>query len=193
MVAKLDERLKARVTMTAGVTGPFKVSGRRQDIRTPSYLHPTGYCQGATQLVERGDGERMAKVTFIGLGVMGYPMARHLAQRGEHQRDGVQSHGAKAAKWVAEYGGRQAPTPKAAAEGADFVFTCVGNDDDLRAVTLGPDGAFAGMRPGAVYIDNTTASAIVARELYERRRRSAVAEPGCAGIRADRPEPRTGS
>ena len=109
----------------------------------------------------------MAQVSFIGLGVMGYPMARHLAQRGGHTVTVYNRTAAKSAKWVAEYGGKQAATPRAAAEGADFVFTCVGNDDDLRQVTLGPDGAFASLRPGAVYIDNTTASAIVARELYE--------------------------
>jgi len=109
----------------------------------------------------------MAKVAFIGLGVMGYPMARHLAQRGNHQVTVFNRTAAKAEKWVSEYGGRSAPTPKAAAEGADFVFTCVGNDNDLRAVTLGPDGAFSGMQAGAIYIDNTTASATVARELYD--------------------------
>jgi 3-hydroxyisobutyrate dehydrogenase-like beta-hydroxyacid dehydrogenase len=109
----------------------------------------------------------MAQVTFIGLGVMGYPMARHLAQRGGHAVTVYNRTAAKAARWVAEYGGRHAPTPRAAAEGADFVFTCVGNDDDLRQVTLGPDGAFASLRQGAIYIDNTTASAVVARELYE--------------------------
>jgi 3-hydroxyisobutyrate dehydrogenase len=109
----------------------------------------------------------MAKVAFIGLGVMGYPMARHLAQRGSHELTVYNRTTAKAEKWVADYGGKSAPTPKAAAEGADFVFTCVGNDNDLRAVTLGPDGAFAGMKKGAIYIDNTTASAIVARELYD--------------------------
>src|SRR5262245_19352167 len=109
----------------------------------------------------------MAQVTFIGLGVMGYPMARHLAQRGGHTVTVYNRTAAKSAKWVADYGGRSASTPRAAAEGADFVFTCVGNDDDLRQVTLGPDGAFAGLRPGAVYIDITTASAVVARELYE--------------------------
>ncbi len=108
----------------------------------------------------------MAKVAFIGLGVMGYPMARHLAQRGKHQVTVYNRTSAKAEKWVGEYGGRSAPTPKAAAEGADFVFTCVGNDHDLRAVTLGPEGAFSGIKAGAVYVDNTTASANIARELY---------------------------
>jgi len=109
----------------------------------------------------------MAKVAFIGLGVMGYPMARHLAQRGGHDVTVYNRTSAKAAKWVAEHGGRHAATPKAAAEGADYVFTCVGNDNDLREVTLGPDGAFASLRAGSIYIDNTTASATVARDLYE--------------------------
>jgi 3-hydroxyisobutyrate dehydrogenase len=109
----------------------------------------------------------MAKVAFIGLGVMGYPMARHLAQRGGHDLTVYNRTTTKAEKWVADYGGRHALTPKAAAEGADFVFTCVGNDNDLRSVTTGPDGAFSGMNKGAIYIDNTTASATVARELYE--------------------------
>jgi 3-hydroxyisobutyrate dehydrogenase len=109
----------------------------------------------------------MAKVAFIGLGVMGYPMARHLVQRGGHDVTVYNRTGTKAAKWVAEYGGRQAPTPKAAAEGAEYVFTCVGNDHDLREVTLGPDGAFASIGRGAIYIDNTTASATIARELDE--------------------------
>ena len=107
----------------------------------------------------------MSKVAFIGLGVMGYPMAGHLARRGGHDLTVYNRTGPKAEKWVAEYGGKSAPTPRAAAEGADFVFSCVGNDDDLRSVTIGPGGAFEGMKKGAVFIDNTTASAIVAREL----------------------------
>ena len=107
----------------------------------------------------------MSKVAFIGLGVMGYPMAGHLARRGGHDLTVYNRTGAKAEKWVAEFGGKSAPTPRAAAESADFVFSCVGNDDDLRSVTIGPGGAFEGMKKGAVYIDNTTASAIVAREL----------------------------
>ncbi len=109
----------------------------------------------------------MAKVAFIGLGVMGYPMAGHLAKKGGHELTVYNRNGAKAEAWVKEYGtGRTAPTPAAAAEGQDFVFCCVGNDNDLRAVTLGPDGAFSTARKGAVFIDNTTASANVARELY---------------------------
>jgi 3-hydroxyisobutyrate dehydrogenase-like beta-hydroxyacid dehydrogenase len=107
----------------------------------------------------------MAKVAFIGLGVMGYPMARHLAERGKHELTVYNRTAEKAKKWAAEYGGRQAETPRKAAEGADFVFSCVGNDNDLRSVALGNDGIVAGMQRGAVYIDNTTASAAVAREL----------------------------
>jgi 3-hydroxyisobutyrate dehydrogenase len=109
----------------------------------------------------------MAKVAFIGLGVMGYPMAGHLKTRGGHDVTVYNRTAAKAEKWVAEFGGKSAPTPKAAASGAEFVFTCVGNDGDLRAVTVGPDGAFAGMGKGATYIDNTTASATAARDLYK--------------------------
>jgi 3-hydroxyisobutyrate dehydrogenase len=109
----------------------------------------------------------MAKIAFIGLGVMGYPMAGHLSKRGSHDVTVFNRTTAKAQKWVSEHGGKSAPTPRSAAEGADFVFTCVGNDDDLRSVTTGSDGAFEGMKADAVYIDNTTASALVARELHE--------------------------
>jgi 3-hydroxyisobutyrate dehydrogenase-like beta-hydroxyacid dehydrogenase len=121
----------------------------------------------------------MAKVAFIGLGVMGFPMAGHLAKRGSHDLTVFNRTAAKAEKWVAQYGGKSAPTPKAAAEGADFVFTCVGNDNDLRSVTIGPDGVLAGMKKGAIYIDNTTASAIVARELYD-----AAKSKGCSSLDA---------
>jgi 3-hydroxyisobutyrate dehydrogenase-like beta-hydroxyacid dehydrogenase len=107
----------------------------------------------------------MGKVAFVGLGVMGYPMARHLAKKGGHELSVYNRTSEKAEKWVAEHGGRRAGTPREAAEGADFVFSCVGNDDDLRSVALGEDGILAGMRKGAVYVDNTTASAAVAREL----------------------------
>ena len=107
----------------------------------------------------------MAKVAFIGLGVMGAPMARHLAVTGGHDVTVYNRTAAKAEAWVAAHGGRAAMTPAKAAEGADFVFSCVGNDADLRSVTLGPDGAFGAMTPGAVFIDNTTASADIAREL----------------------------
>ncbi len=107
----------------------------------------------------------MAKVAFLGLGVMGYPMAGHLKNKGGHEVTVYNRTGAKAQKWVAEHGGASAATPAEAAGGKDFVFCCVGNDDDLRSVTLESDGAFGAMKPGAVFIDNTTASAEVAREL----------------------------
>jgi len=107
----------------------------------------------------------MAKVAFIGLGVMGYPMARHLAQMGGHELTVYNRTAEKAKKWSAEYGGRHAETPRAAAEGQDFVFSCVGNDDDLRSVALGESGTIAGMQQGAIYVDNTTASPAVARDL----------------------------
>lgn len=105
------------------------------------------------------------KVAFLGLGVMGFPMAGHLARAG-HSVTVYNRSPAKAQAWVAEFGGSAKATPREAATGADIVFSCVGNDDDLRAVTLGADGAFAGMAPGAVFVDHTTASADVARELY---------------------------
>jgi 3-hydroxyisobutyrate dehydrogenase len=109
--------------------------------------------------------DRMAKVAFLGLGVMGYPMAGHLKNKGGHDVTVYNRTAAKAQQWVAQHGGRSAPTPKAAAEGQDFVMCCVGNDNDLREVTLGPSGAFHGMKSGAVFVDHTTASAEIAREL----------------------------
>jgi 3-hydroxyisobutyrate dehydrogenase len=107
----------------------------------------------------------MAKAAFLGLGVMGYPMAGHLRAKG-HEVTVYNRTGAKADQWVKQHGGKKAETPREAAKGQDFVFACVGNDDDLRQVTIGPDGAFAGMEKGAVFVDHTTASAEVARELH---------------------------
>jgi 3-hydroxyisobutyrate dehydrogenase len=107
----------------------------------------------------------MAKVAFLGLGVMGFPMAGHLAKKGGHQVTVYNRTEAKARQWAEKFGGRTAPTPKAAAEGQEFVMCCVGNDNDLRAVTMGADGAFSGMKKGATFVDHTTASADVAREL----------------------------
>lgn len=104
-------------------------------------------------------------VAFLGLGVMGFPMAGHLASKGGHKVTVYNRTAAKAEAWVARYGGRRAATPAEAAEAQDVVFACVGNDDDLRAVTTGPDGAFSRMEKGAVFVDHTTASAEVAREL----------------------------
>ena len=109
------------------------------------------------------------RVAFLGLGVMGYPMAAHLARAG-HQVTVYNRTSAKSVAWCEEFAAagnpKHAPTPRLAAQGADIVFCCVGNDDDLRSVTLGPNGAFAGMAEGAVLVDHTTASASVARELY---------------------------
>lgn len=107
----------------------------------------------------------MAKVAFLGLGVMGYPMAGHLAKAG-HDVTVYNRTTAKAEKWAAEHGGNWKATPREAAEGAEFVMCCVGNDDDLRGVCLGASGAFAGMAPGAIFVDHTTVSALVTRELH---------------------------
>jgi len=108
----------------------------------------------------------MAKVSFIGLGVMGAPMAGHLAAAG-HDVTVFNRTAEKAEAWAGRYKGRTAPTPAAAAQGADAVFTCVGADHDLEEVTLGPDGAFAAMRAGALFVDHTTVSAHIARRLAE--------------------------
>ena len=113
----------------------------------------------------------MAKVAFLGLGVMGYPMAGHLKVKGGHDVTVYNRTAAKAEKWVTQFGGRSAPTPRAAAEGQDFVMACVGNDNDVREVMLGADGAFHGVAKGAVFVDHTTASAEVARELYAAARK----------------------
>ena len=108
----------------------------------------------------------MAQVTFLGLGVMGGPMAGHLVRAGNAVTV-YNRTSAKAEVWVAKYGGQSAATPAAAVAGAEFVMACVGNDDDLRSVCLGPEGALAGMTPGAVFVDHTTVSAKVTRELYQ--------------------------
>ena len=108
----------------------------------------------------------MARVAFIGLGVMGFPMAGHLAAAG-HDVTVYNRTAARAAAWTGRHKGRAAATPAEAAEGAEIVFSCVGNDDDLRSVTTGPEGAFGTLAEGAVFVDHTTASAIVARELAE--------------------------
>ncbi len=120
----------------------------------------------------------MAKVAFLGLGVMGYPMAGYLAKAG-HEVTVYNRTFAKAEKWVAEHGGAAAATPREAAAGAEFVMSCVGNDDDLRSVCLGEDGAFAGMASGSVFVDHTTVSAAVTRELF-----AASADGGVAFVDA---------
>ena len=108
----------------------------------------------------------MAKVAFLGLGVMGYPMAGHLKNKGGHEVTVYNRTAVKAEQWVKQFGGKSAATPKAAAEGQDFVMCCVGNDNDLREVTLGANGAFQAMGKGKIFVDHTTASATIARELH---------------------------
>src|SRR6201998_397457 len=108
----------------------------------------------------------MAKGGFVGVGGLGYPVAGHLKAKGGHEVTVYNRTGAKAEKWVSQYGGKSAPTPRQAADGEYFVMTCVGNDNDLREVMLGKDGVFAGVRKGAIVVDHTTASAEIARELY---------------------------
>lgn len=107
----------------------------------------------------------MTKLAFLGLGVMGYPMAGHLAAKG-HEVTVYNRTAAKAEAWVAQHGGAMAHSPRAAAQGADFVLACVGNDNDLRGVCMGDEGAFAGMKEGAIFVDHTTVSAAVTRDMF---------------------------
>ena len=116
----------------------------------------------------------MAKIAFIGLGVMGYPMAGHLGKKGGHDVTVYNRTAAKAAQWVREHGGAAAPTPREAAQDRDFVMMCVGNDDDVRSVAYGGNGALAGLKRGAILVDHTTASALLARELHARCREQGV-------------------
>src|SRR5262245_1957633 len=116
----------------------------------------------------------MAKVAFLGLGVMGYPMAGHQIKKGGHDVTVYNRTAAKAAQWAKEYGGKSAATPKEAAQGAEFVLMCVGNDDDVRSVAYGDDGVLAGLKKGALFVDHTTASAIVARELHAKCKEKGV-------------------
>jgi 3-hydroxyisobutyrate dehydrogenase-like beta-hydroxyacid dehydrogenase len=120
----------------------------------------------------------MAKVAFLGLGVMGYPMAGHLVKKGGHDVTVYNRNPAKAQQWAKEYAGKHAASPREAAKDCDFVLMCVGNDDDVRSVAYGPDGkdsgALAGMKKGAVLVDHTTASAVVAKELFEKAKERGV-------------------
>jgi 3-hydroxyisobutyrate dehydrogenase-like beta-hydroxyacid dehydrogenase len=116
----------------------------------------------------------MAKVAFLGLGVMGFPMAGHLAAKG-HDVAVWNRTGTKAEAWIARHQGRRAATPAEAARGAEFVMACVGNDDDLRSVCVGPDGAFAGMTPGSVFVDHTTVSAKITRRLAAQATATGIA------------------
>jgi len=116
----------------------------------------------------------MAKISFLGLGVMGYPMAAHLLKKGGHEMTVYNRSPAKAAQWVKEYGGKSAATSREAAQGADFVMMCVGNDDDVRSVAYGDNGMLAGLKKGAILVDHTTASAVVARELHAKCKEKGV-------------------
>ncbi|MCF0253206.1 MAG: NAD(P)-dependent oxidoreductase, partial [Duodenibacillus sp.] len=129
--------------------------------------------QGSRQAQQGAAMADKRKLAFIGLGVMGFPMAGHLRKRG-HDVTVYNRTAERATRWVAVYGGRRAPTPREAAEGADVVFACVGNDDDLRSVVYGPDGAMAGMKPGAVFVDHTTDSALVAREVAAKMKEAGL-------------------
>ena len=116
----------------------------------------------------------MAKVAFLGLGVMGYPMAGHLKNKGGHDVTVYNRTAAKSAQWVKEYAGHSAGTPREAASECDLVMMCLGNDDDVRSVVYGEDGALAGMKAGSILVDHTTASATLARELYEKCKEKGV-------------------
>jgi 3-hydroxyisobutyrate dehydrogenase len=116
----------------------------------------------------------MAKVAFLGLGVMGYPMAGHLLKKGGHDVTVYNRSAAKAQQWVKEYGGKSAATPREAAKDCDFVLMCVGNDDDVRSVVSGDNGVLAGIKKGAVLVDHTTASATVAREVFQKAKEKGV-------------------
>jgi len=113
----------------------------------------------------------MAKIAFLGLGVMGYPMAGHLLKKGGHDVTVYNRTATKAAQWAKEYGGKSAATPKEAATSCDFVMMCVGNDDDVRSVAYGDSGALAGLKKGATLVDHTTASAVLARELHSEAKK----------------------
>ena len=113
-------------------------------------------------------------VAFIGLGVMGYPMAGYIS-KGGHNVTVFNRTKSKAEKWIGEYKGKMAETPADAAKDAEYIFTCVGNDNDLREVTFGDKGAFKTIKKGAVYIDNTTASATIAREIYDYAKKNGLA------------------
>jgi 3-hydroxyisobutyrate dehydrogenase-like beta-hydroxyacid dehydrogenase len=116
----------------------------------------------------------MAKIAFLGLGVMGYPMAGHLLKKGGHDVTVFNRTPAKAEQWVKEYGGKRAATPREAAKDCEFVMMCVGNDDDVRSVVYGDNGALAGMKKGAILVDHTTASAVLAKELFEKTKERGI-------------------
>src|SRR4029079_25476 len=130
----------------------------------------------------------MAKVAFLGLGVMGYPMAGHQMKKGGHDVTVYNRTAAKAAQWAKEYGGKTAATPREAAQGADFVLMCVGNDDDVRSIVHGDKGVLAGLKKGAMLVDHTTASAVLARELFSHAHKLRVGIVDAPGTCLPRPK-----
>src|SRR5712691_11131070 len=136
------------------------------------------YCGSLTpacQLQKNPLGDKtMAKVAFLGLGVMGYPMAGNLQKKGGHEITVYNRTGAKAQQWAREFGGKHAANPREAAKDCDFVMMCVGNDDDVRSVVYGDNGALAGMKRGAILVDHTTASATVAREVHAKAKERGI-------------------
>jgi 3-hydroxyisobutyrate dehydrogenase len=141
------------------------LNANRKRACAPCSSSRDGALSSTSNFFKLSKGSDMAKVAFIGLGVMGFPMAGHLVSKGKHEVTVYNRNSAKAKAWSEKFGGRTAPTPKEAAQGQDFVMACVGNDNDLRSVALGSDGILAGMKAGAVFVDHTTASAEIAREL----------------------------
>ena len=134
-------------------------------------LRPEGTAGAVRAREER---TTMAKVAFLGLGVMGYPMAGHLKKKGGHDVTVYNRTPAKAEQWAKEYGGKHAATPRETARDCDFVMMCVGNDDDVRSVVYGDSGALAGMKKGAILVDHTTASAVLAKELFEKAKERGI-------------------
>src|SRR5207245_6460315 len=116
----------------------------------------------------------MAKLAFLGLGVMGYPMAGHLRKKGGHEVTVYNRTAAKAQQWAGEFGGKHAASPREAAKDCDFVMLCVGNDDDVRSVVYGDNGALAGMKRGAILVDHTTASAVLAKALFAKAKERVI-------------------
>src|SRR3981081_3065298 len=151
--------------MAQGLLCGFHASGGTYFEDRTSPPPPSPYKSGRFNAGETPRFANMAKVAFLGLGVMGFPMAGHLVKKGGHEVAVFNRTPSKAKAWAEKFGGKTAPTPKAAAEGQDFVMCCVGNDNDLRAVTLGAECACGGVKKGATFVDHTTASAEVAREL----------------------------
>src|SRR5262245_51144477 len=151
-------------------------SARRGCFWRPIHNHGSGLNWRCSQTKPvRGKGVDCMRVAFLGLGVMGFPMAGHLRSRGGHEVAVFNRTTAKAEAWIKQHGGKAKRTPREAAEGSEIVFMCVGNDDDVRSIVYGDDGALAGMGKGAILVDHTTASAELARELFDKSKAHGVA------------------